>query len=376
MRSNTGALSLISNPRATDSRSPSGRALLGMLGFLFVSMLLLLPSSAPACTTFLMEGPEGPLVGKSYDWRTRDGMVLVNKAGVKKQALVLDPGKPASWTSKFASLTFNQYGAEMPNGGMNTAGLVIEIMWLNGSVTPTADERPAINELQWIQYHLDRFSTVAEVVESAKALRVSRIYAPVHYLVCDRSRSCAAIEYVDGQLVVSTGDQLPVPVLANHTYARSRSFLKRHAGFGGKSALPRTRGSLDRFVRAAALSKARAKQGVDGAFGVLDSVSQGDYSVWNIVYDLDQLTVHFRTSDHKHIKVVSLGEFDASCTSPRKMFPLQTAQKGPVTAAFVDYTDTANEALLERTLAPLRGTLPPGASVLLGRYPRTVSCTR
>jgi penicillin V acylase-like amidase (Ntn superfamily) len=30
-------------------------------------------------------------------------------------------------------VTFNQYGRNFPSGGMNEAGLVIELMWLEGS---------------------------------------------------------------------------------------------------------------------------------------------------------------------------------------------------------------------------------------------------
>ena len=35
-------------------------------------------------------------------------------------------GTPASWVSKYGSVTFNQYGRELPTGGMNEAGLVVE----------------------------------------------------------------------------------------------------------------------------------------------------------------------------------------------------------------------------------------------------------
>ncbi len=63
---------------------------------------------------FLIDGPDGPLVGKSYDWNDERGLVVVNKRGVIKRALVLSPGNaPARWTSRFASLTFNQYGREL-----------------------------------------------------------------------------------------------------------------------------------------------------------------------------------------------------------------------------------------------------------------------
>jgi hypothetical protein len=89
-------------------------------------------------------------------------------------------------------VTFNQYGREFPAGGMNDAGLVVEIMWLESSEYERPDARPTLNELQWIQYQLDRFATVDEVEAHAAELRVSRVNGKVHYLACDRGGHCAA----------------------------------------------------------------------------------------------------------------------------------------------------------------------------------------
>jgi len=61
------------------------------------------------CTTFLLEGADGRVVGKSYDWHMGQGMVVVNKRGVGKLGLPMMPGdRPARWRSKFSSVTFNQ----------------------------------------------------------------------------------------------------------------------------------------------------------------------------------------------------------------------------------------------------------------------------
>ncbi|MFT5433024.1 MAG: penicillin V acylase-like amidase (Ntn superfamily), partial [Myxococcota bacterium] len=56
-----------------------------MLAVLLVATSLV-PAESVACTTFLMDGNAGPLVGKSYDWRTTEGLILINKAGIKKSA--------------------------------------------------------------------------------------------------------------------------------------------------------------------------------------------------------------------------------------------------------------------------------------------------
>ena len=68
------------------------------------------------------------------DWMTGEGLVIVNKRNVSKTAFLKpewdDNGQPASWTSKYGSVTFNFIGREFPFGGMNESGLVITCMWL------------------------------------------------------------------------------------------------------------------------------------------------------------------------------------------------------------------------------------------------------
>jgi penicillin V acylase-like amidase (Ntn superfamily) len=229
---------------------------------------------ARACTTFLLKHGHEVVIGKSYDYTIGQAMLVFNKRGVAKQAQGAEPGATlARWTSKYASLTFNQFGREMPNGGMNEAGLVVEVMSLETSVMPPIDARPTVNELQFIQWVLDQFGTVAEVVAHAEDVRVHRVYGRVHYFACDAGGACAALEHVDGKLVVTSGKALKVPVLTNNTYAESIEFLGRHQGFGGKDPLPVGNDSLLRFVRAAADTKRGATSQIPAAaFAVLDDV--------------------------------------------------------------------------------------------------------
>ncbi len=318
------------------------------------------------CTTFLLEGGGDRVVGKSYDWHMGQGFVVVNKRGVAKQALPMAPGDhPARWRSKFSSVTFNQYGRELPNGGMNEAGVVVEVMWLDSSVYPKPDERPTVTELQWIQYQLDSFGSVKEMVASAQSLRVSLVYGKVHYLACDKSGECAAFENVDGKMVVS-----PARVLTNNTFAESTAFaktVKRPAGSG----------SLERFARASEdVAKPSKGDLVKAAFGVLDDVSQGPRSVWNIVYDPVHLKVWFRTHDDERIKSFDFGKFDRSCGSAVRLLDLHADAAGDVTQKFVDYSEEANRKLIEETARPLAGHIPPGAIEALIKYPSQLECTR
>ena len=124
-----------------------------------------------ACTTFCLKSKGEVLFGKNYDWMVGDGLVFVNKRGVAKTST--EESNPAKWVSQYGSVTFNQYGRENPSGGMNEAGLVIELMWLDETQYPKVDSRPAVDVLEWIQYQLDNSATVEEVIKNSEKIRIN-----------------------------------------------------------------------------------------------------------------------------------------------------------------------------------------------------------
>ena len=330
------------------------------------------PLSADACTTFLLGEGSALRVAKSYDWGMGRGLVLHNKAGMLKRSLALKPTDVAfEWTAKHASVTFNQYGRGMPNGGMNDAGLVIEIMWLKSAGYPAPDGRPSVNELQWIQHQLDTRSSVADLLEHADELRVSRVHGRVHYLACDASGACAALEYLEGVLHVTGGDELPVSVLTNDTYADSI----RH-----QSANPQPSkgtGSLERFVNAAdgVARRGGSADPTRTAFEVLESVRQGDYTKWQIVYEPTEQRVAFRTTENAATRTVDVGRLPGGCDSP-VVFIDMDALAGDVTTRMRPWSAEVNEALLRETLAPLANVLPPGLSRVITAGALTERCIR
>lgn len=331
-----------------------------------------------ACSTFSTADTKGYVVAKSYDWDLEHGLVLVNKKNVAKKAMVLDPTQePAQWISKFGNITFNQYGREFPLGGMNEAGLTVEIMWLESSVYPKADTRPVINELQWIQYQLDNFTSVAEVAAAANDYRVANVYAKVHYLVCDASSSCLTFEFIGGKLVTHSGATLPARALTNDTYTRSLDYAKKFVGFGGTAPLPLSKGSLDRFVRAAHFAQSKPDEGTafDAfAFNALTNLAQGDYSKWNIVYEPRTSEIRFRTLAKRAVKSLVAKNFDYGCRSSVQMLDINTELEGSVTDKFVPYTLQANKAMIEKSLKDIAGAFPPGTADQLAAYPDRLKC--
>ncbi len=340
------------------------------------------PLPAEACTILSAPHLKDHLVGKSYDWVFEDGLVMVNKRHMQKKALLLDPTSTgAVWTSKFGSITFNQYGREFPLGGINEAGLVVEIAWLEAAKFPKADKRPTLNELQWVQYQLDQYATVRDVAAHLEDIRIARAHAPVHYLVCDASRDCLTVEFLNGKLVTHTGSKLDVQVLANDPYAAQRKALKSLQGFGGRRPLPEGTDSFARYARAAVFAHATpdstesdTQTGLLRLFQVLASVHQNDYSKWHISYETHEGIVSWRSSSRPLIKSVKLADFDFSCHSPVKVQPVVSEGEGSISASFEDYTTEANRRMLDISLKPIANTLPPGTLDLVAEYPETLSC--
>jgi penicillin V acylase-like amidase (Ntn superfamily) len=365
--------------RRAESRSETMARTSNTAAAWFAAVLYCAAGPAVACSSFCLDAAGGPVFGKNYDWEVPDGLVIVNKRNVAKSGLTLE--NPALWTSRYGSVTFNQYGREMPNGGMNEAGLVVELMWLEEAEYPPADDRPSLQNLQWIQYQLDLSATVDDVIAGDSRVRIAREgQARVHFLVADSSGACAAIEFIGGRMVVHAGERMPAPVLTNDTYDRSVAFMETHQGFGGAAPIPLSRSSLDRFVRAAAaVSEFDPEAGdgpVDYAFGVLASVGQGEQTQWSIVYQMADLEVSFQTRGNTATRTIDLRRLDFSCDDPVRILDVNADLAGDVTGLFDPYTTEANRSLIESAFGKTSflASTPDRILEQLVRYPETTYC--
>lgn len=332
-----------------------------------------LPTPAEACTTFCLRGGGRIVFGKNYDWSVGEGLLVVNQRGLARKADVT-AGRPASWTSRYGSVTFNQYGRDFPSGGMNEAGLAIELMWLEGARYPAPDGRAGLDVLQWIQYNLDRHATVAEVLAADREIRITGP-VPLHYLVADRKGNVATVEILNGKMVAHTGKSLPVAALANSTYAAS---LKAGPEVAARPVTGEA-GSLARFARAARRVKAfDGKKGdaVAYAFETLDQVAQGSYTQWSIVYEIDRLRLHFRTRDHREVRSLRLADLDFRCGKPARVLRLDAKVKGDIAKRLVPYTRQINYDTLLASMrkTPFLATVPEAEIERQARYPEAAVC--
>jgi choloylglycine hydrolase len=88
---------------------------------------------------------------------------------------------------------------------------------------------------------------------------------------------------------------------------------------------------------------------VDYSFNILNSLSQGDYTRWSIVYDVTNRRIYFRTNAAPQIKSVSFSAFDLSCNNAPLCFNMNTAVKGEISGSFARLSLELNQKTLGET---------------------------
>ena len=347
-----------------------------MKKFVLVILTFIFFVFSKACTTFVLNDGGHYYFGRNYDWVTGNGMVMTNARNVKKFSAA--SGTQLSWTSKFGSITFNQYGKEFPTGGMNEKGLVVELMWLEGSKFPAADHRPALNVLQWLQYQLDNHASIDEVIASDKTIRITAEGTPLHYLVADSSGRTATIEFLHGKMVVHQGASLDFAVLTNSVYSESVSQTKEI--IQENRAINLADNSLRRFAQTCSMIqqfKSSGQQALDYSFSILNKVSQGGYTKWSIVYDITARQIHFITSENKNRRTVAFNDFSFDCTAPSLTIDMNDQGSGQIAKNFKNLSFDLNKNLVEVSVKQSSSLINiPAAAVLeTVSFYRKTSCT-
>jgi choloylglycine hydrolase len=152
--------------------------------------------------------------------------------------------------------------------------------------------------LQWLQYQLDNFGTVEEVIASDLKIRISPNNPPLHYLTADASGHVATIEFLNGKMVVHQGKDLPFPVFTNNTYSQSVESAKESKYLTGNKSYNFQDNSIARFTKACSMVQTLEqtdihKPLVDFALEIWTAYQRFTKST---VYDLKNKKIYFRTS--------------------------------------------------------------------------------
>jgi hypothetical protein len=299
-----------------------------------------------ACTTFVMNNDNGYVFGRNLDWVSDNGIVMINKRGVQKQALLFTPEKPAQWTSKYGSVSFNQFGKDFPFGGINETGLVVEIM-LAKAKYPSADKRAALNELQWVQYQLDNSSSIEDVIASDNNIRISMVNQELHFLITDKTGNTAVIEFRNNKMQVYSGENLPIKVLENDIY--SKSLLRQKKGVDCRFASVCS--MLDNF-------QPGSVDIVDYSFNILTEVALSVNASWSIVYDIGNMKIHFKTASIRSIREIDLTALNFECNNSETMYDLKWDHIGEINSYFVKHNEILNENVMKDAVRTNQIMLP------------------
>lgn len=322
---------------------------------------LLAAGTAWPCSTFLLKSQNLRLVGHNLDERSHvPGLVFINKRGLVKTAVSwaslvsgrADAGPGLTWTSKYASVTFNPFGRDFPDDGMNEAGLFIGEMSLGSSTFPANEGKPKIFMSLWMQYVLDTCASVGEAVEAASAFAIDGW--GWHFFAADRSGASATLEFLDGALVVHAGPTLPAPVLCNTAYAVEAAALP---GWREKAAAaPALLDGKDmpRFAQAAIMLERypAAAPAVDYAFDILRRLERGG-TQWSFVCDLVNLKAWFKSAGSGKIKSVEMKAFRPDCGDTAKFVDLHADAAGDAAALFRDHSEDAGRSFARQALAAI-----------------------
>jgi penicillin V acylase-like amidase (Ntn superfamily) len=363
---------------------------------IFMSVVIMTALSSPAlypCTTFVLHQGNRLIFGRNLDWISGTGLLILNPRNMEKKALVDSSKKAITWVSKFGSMTFNQIGRELPFGGINESGLVVEHMTLDGTTYPAKDHRYPIGAFQWIQYQLDNFSTVEEVIASDTLLRIDDANSKIHFLLCDRFGHSAVIEFLNGTMVCHTGTNLPMPALANSTYDESMNCLINHGDVHSNL-------SLAHFVTVATQAQHVISSPDDSligyAFQTLRMVNQGLPTKWSIVYDITNMRIYFKIYETPTIvgeqkiftkmppydpgtKIVDLHGLDFNCSTSAKVLDLNCGHEDLINPYFEDYSTKVNKEFISKAFTFYRGWGIPinvndAELEYLAKYPESFKC--
>jgi penicillin V acylase-like amidase (Ntn superfamily) len=265
------------------------------------------------------------------------------------------------WKSKYGSVTFNPMGREFPDGGMNEKGLFIWEMTLDATQYSKDENLPRLFMMQWMQYQLDNFRTVEEVINNSDKIALDGW--EWHFFVADKSGKSAAIEFLDGKPVIHTGENMPIPLLCNDAYSDEIRWVKNFKGFGGELEITPKSEWIPRFTYGAKiLQDFSTQEPVEYSFNTLDAMSKNVR--WAIVFDVNNLKVHFKTNLNQTIRSFSFSSNDFAKTNAPLMLDIECPGPGDVKNQFIPYSKEANGKLLTDLLKLLYTVAEPYRAIL------------
>jgi penicillin V acylase-like amidase (Ntn superfamily) len=346
------------------------------------------------CSTFMLCNEKSYLIGHNLDtYMEVPGMIYINKRGLEKESIsfvqllwgATDTLPKLKWISKYGSVTYNPIGCELIDGGLNEAGIYIGEMSLNKNCKyAVSSNKPKIAVALWLQYILDSFASVDEVVKFVSEVSVDGGYMfNWHFFVTDKKGNQAIIEFINGKTVIYQNNEIPIKLLCNNPYIDDLNRLKQYKGFGGNKDIElKNKSEENRFIDGAQMLELNKRNPADSdvnyAFEILKQLDFGP-TKWSIVYDVKNMKMYYRTNKGINIKRIDFSSFDFSCSKPIMMLDInKDLPGGDVKEYFIPYTKQLNKAQLEKAFMCIEGMKEektfPEMIERLANYQETVKC--
>lgn len=311
-----------------------------------------------ACSAFLLTGNNYNVVGFNENWKTMPGMIVVNKRDVSKrniswQNLTTDQTQAnKQWTSKFGSVTFNLLGYDLPCYGVNEKGLFLVELYLEETSKVYNPKQPDMFWAQWIQYQLDNYKTVKEVVDhlnDGPNINWWPNAAGSHFFLTDAKGNSATIALLNGKYTVLTNKEMPMPLLCNNQYHKDLTAAKKFDFLGGNEKFDFEQNIKweDRYSRAYYMLKNYTydEKPVDYAWNILNSIYPGE---WQTVIDTRKMNLYFRSDLKKEVKTIDIRKLDFSRNAAIKYLDIHTDETGIVNGDFQNLTTLKNNQYVEK----------------------------
>lgn len=356
------------------------------------ALIMLFSYQTMACTSIAIEGKNGLLLGQNYDFAYEHGAVFVNPSKLQKISLHNPPETPIKWLAKYASISFSQFGMELPTSGMNEQGLMVQMLWDEDNPIPKqTKESPALNELQFVQFILDSYSSLEEVKKAVAEVKIRKSYADLHYVVCDKSQ-CALLEFNGEKLEFLTNQYAPY-VITNKSLANSQGFYQ--AIQKNKENISDEKKALPAYARAVRQHEHLSANKSANQESLLESLTQtkADYefmdiynwivksrppsvTAWSAVYDSANLKVYWRNKENEQTKVIDFTKLARSCEKPYLALSLNEEYKTQdVTSKFSEAkVHTENTRIIRASYEPIEDEFPKGVQDELIEYPKQLKC--
>ncbi len=273
----------------------------------FILIFLLSLSNAFSCSIFKGELDSKPIVAKNFDWSTGVGEIIIRP----RNALKVSLETKEKWISKYGSVTFSQFGPDLPIGGINDHGLIVEALVVSQKMYKSNSNKTLLNEAEWIQYQLDRYRTIDEVINNINKFIVKPHYINSHYFVCDQSGECIVVEFINSIATIYKDSTLPYSFLTNTPYLYAINNLDNtNADFSASAA------SLKRF--SIFENQNFSFQEKKSIYINLDKVKIASYTKWQYFYDLDELKINFKYLPNKNTLNIDLKDLSFNCENDIK----------------------------------------------------------